>query len=423
MTESIKLADVYDKNLNFLIGSGASVGLFPTLALKIKDSFGSKHTIESLATLFDQTGDRAKHDYLFLHYYKTCIRLVQNYSPSDTDDEAKKKVLDNYEEFLRTILQILKRRRPLDKRCNLFTTNYDGCFVYAADNILKKGADDFVFNDGARGFRTRHLQAQNFNTYLCKTGVFERSQTSVPQVNLIHLHGSIYWKKSGSGVLVDYNAGLSQDLIGCEKLEESIDAFSSILGDEAKLIEDLNVVPLLPEDRDAFWNSYNSLPIVNPTKWKFHETVFEEHYYQMLRLLSYELEKPNSVLVTFGFSFADEHILNLIKRSLSNPSLQVYVCCYTMQQKEWLSQVFASYDNVVCIALDEGVMDFSAFNEKVFTTSASANTSSTQAAGHVDPFAVAPTSPSIPPLPDLSSFTSPSGFATATATHQPEQKA
>src|SRR5260221_9249952 len=44
------------------------------------------------------------------------------------------------------------------------------------------------------------------------------------------------------------------------------------------------------------------------TKWKFHETVYEEHYYQMLRLLSYELEKPNAVLITFGFSFADEHI-------------------------------------------------------------------------------------------------------------------
>ncbi|MBJ6874306.1 hypothetical protein JG625_18730, partial [Vibrio cholerae] len=34
-----------------------------------------------------------------------------------------------------------------------------------------------------------------------------------------------------------------------------------------------------------FWETYNKLPIVNPTKWKFHETVFDEHYYQMLRLM------------------------------------------------------------------------------------------------------------------------------------------
>src|SRR5260221_8105593 len=85
------------------------------------------------------------------------------------------------------------------------------------------------------------------------------------------------------------------------------------------------------------------------TKWKFHETVYEEHYYQMLRLLSYELEKPNAVLITFGFSFADEHILNLVMRSLSNPGLQVFVCCHTAQRYEAIREKFKSYRNVQCL--------------------------------------------------------------------------
>src|SRR5690606_18131416 len=84
---------------------------------------------------------------------------------------------------------------------------------------------------------------------------------------------------------------------------------------------------------DEFWSKYNEIPIVNPTKWKFHETVFEEAYYQILRHLSFELERPNSVLITFGFSFSDEHILNLVQRSLSNPSLTVYISCYNDFEK------------------------------------------------------------------------------------------
>lgn len=367
MSDSIKLVDVYDKNLNFLIGSGASVGLFPTLALKIRNAEGQPCTVETLATWLQREKKEAAHDFLFLHYYATCIKPVQDYHPSDDDPADHKKVLANYERFLRTILQVLQRRKPLDKRCNVFTTNYDGCIAYAADNILKKGADEFIFNDGARGFRRRYLQAQNFNTYLCKTGVFERTQTSVPQVNLIHLHGSIYWKKEHGGILVDYLSAAPASLVP-DGLKPALQAFSTDLANETKTVNDLQAVPLLPQTREAFWAAYNELPIVNPTKFKFHETVFDEHYYQMLRLLSYELEKPNTVLISFGFSFADEHLLNLIKRSLANPSLQVYVCCYSVGEKARLSALFRSHDNVCCIALEGDALDFEAFNDRIFTT-------------------------------------------------------
>ncbi|NOR62298.1 MAG: hypothetical protein GQ535_07395 [Rhodobacteraceae bacterium] len=50
--------DIYDKNLNFLIGSGASVGLLPTLELKLKQSGSTKqHTLETLATKFEDDED------------------------------------------------------------------------------------------------------------------------------------------------------------------------------------------------------------------------------------------------------------------------------------------------------------------------------------------------------------------------------
>ncbi|MNC15996.1 hypothetical protein D3C75_638400 [compost metagenome] len=120
--------------------------------------------------------------------------------------------------------------------------------------------------------------------------------------------------------------------------------------------------PLTQAQMDAFWTAYRRLPIVNPTKWKFHETVFEEHYYQMLRMLSFELERENSVLITFGFSFADEHILNLVKRSLSNPQLMVFVTCFNETEHARLSAQFADYANVACVAATDGPLTFDTFN-------------------------------------------------------------
>ncbi len=142
--------------------------------------------------------------------------------------------------------------------------------------------------------------------------------------------------------------------------------FSAALENQDAVLADLPAADFPDEALNAFWTQYKVMPIVNPTKWKFHETVYEEHYYQMLRLLSYELEKPNAVLITFGFSFADEHILNLVMRSLSNPRLQAFVCCYSAKSHAAMEDAFKGYRNVKCLVLpDDQKMDFTAFNEQV----------------------------------------------------------
>lgn len=365
MTDNINISDIYDKNINFLIGSGASFGLFPTLAVNIKGNDDSDQTIETLATSFDKDGRVSLHTSLFMHYYKTCIEPVMMFDLEEAKgDENKNKVIENYHSFLTTILSILQRRKR-DKKCNIFTTNYDGCFAHVADQIIQNGTDDFIVNDGSRGFSKRHLQAKNFSSFMCQTGVFERHYTEIPQINLIHLHGSAYWYQDNNNIRVSYIEKNSDRVIE-ENVFEGLVDFSSILMDENKNIDELPDIETSEENVNKFWDEYNKLPIVNPTKWKFHETVFEEHYYQMLRLLSYELEKPNSVFITFGFSFADEHILNLVKRSLANPSLQIFVCCFDQAEYENLSAAFELYKNVVCITID-GYLDFEAFNKKIFT--------------------------------------------------------
>jgi hypothetical protein len=242
-------------------------------------------------------------------------------------------VIENYTKFLKTILSVLRRRKE-KKVCNIFTTNYDGCIAHIADDIIKSGTNEFILNDGTRGFFRRYLHARNYNAYTLQSGVFDRYSTEIPQINLIHMHGSVYWRKEANSILVDYTKTYPTNVI--DNLIPDIRQFSTYLRDETKVIEDLKKLNIPVPNGEAFWKEYKSFPVVNPTKWKFHETVFEEHYYQMLRHLSYELEKQNSVLISFGFSFADEHILNLVKRSLSNPHLQVFLSCFNKDEYESL---------------------------------------------------------------------------------------
>lgn len=361
----ISIGDIYDKDVNFLFGSGASYGLLPTLQLQLSNgNGGERYTLEELATQFERDSDRRLIP-LFMHYYASCIRPAEQLTiQSAIATDLGKKVIKNYRIFLTTALEMVKRRKALDRRCNIFTTNYDGCLALVADELLKEGHTDFVLNDGARGFTRRILQARNFGSYLCQAGAFGRYQNSIPQVNLIHLHGSVYWSKASGTIQVDYDLSNREPLLDANAMA-ALQPFSDVLGHSNSTLAELQEPSFDNYALSVFWRNYEQVPIVNPTKWKFHETVYEEHYYQMLRLLSYELERPNAVLITFGFSFADEHIFNLVIRSLSNPGLQVFVCCFNKTEYKLMNEKFKGYRNVACLTLDEGVLDFTAFNEKV----------------------------------------------------------
>ncbi|PPU94290.1 SIR2 family protein [Xanthomonas albilineans] len=367
MFKSIDPGDIYNKNINILIGSGASAELFPTLALAIKKADGTNETIETLATNFEDSTEKLTP--LFMHYYNTCIFPVQTFDPKSVKSGPDKENLNNYETFLTTLLGLLDRRKDLNRKINIFTTNYDGCLAYTADSILTKGSHDFVVNDGTSGFHRRYLHPKNFNTFQCQAGVFERNNYGIPQVNIIHLHGSVYWSKSGEKIKVDYHNDfkniLTKSCIG------KLNKYSSFLTTNGNETKNIPHFPLSKKQMDTFWVKYKELPIVNPTKWKFHETVFEEHYYQMLRLLSYELEKPNSVLITFGFSFADEHILKLVQRSLSNPQLQTFICCYSESSADTMSGEFKPWKNVEVIRPPKELnIDFTNFNKYIFSLKA-----------------------------------------------------
>lgn len=65
------------------------------------------------------------------------------------------------------------------------------------------------------------------------------------------------------------------------------------------------------------------------------------------------MEKLNSVLFVFGFSFYDEHILDITKRALGNPTLSIYIFAFKAENVEKYREMFESFNNVNVIALKE----------------------------------------------------------------------
>ena len=329
--------EIYDKRINFLIGSGASFGALNTLSTEYTKG-GSKISFEDIASTLENSDKKDVARLMFSEKY--CKDIIE---PSYTMNyEDKTTVLENYIKWLEYIFFLLSAKKVNDaKRCNIFTTNYDLFIEYAANKIIEE-KKNCVFNDGGNGFFKRYLQAKNFNRQMVDVGVFDNFVTDIPMINLIKLHGSVSWKHTDDAICVDYS----------EKFPFDLPTLSKNYLDNTKTFEELSDIDVTDEDAkllDAFWNNYKKIPIVNPTKWKFNETVLEQHYYQMLRLLSYELEKKNVYLIVFGFSFKDEHIYDLVSRSLLNPDLTVIIFCFNQTDVADMTVKFGGYKNVFLV--------------------------------------------------------------------------
>jgi hypothetical protein len=129
---------------------------------------------------------------------------------------------------------------------------------------------------------------------------------------------------------------------------------------------------------EAFLNAYEEIPIVNPTKAKFRQTLLNQTHYELLRIYSNELEKENTVLFVMGFSFADEHIREITLRAAnSNPTLVIRIYAYDSKSRSEIRARFPDLNlrnnNVEVIGpltdkdrRDVFQYDLPTINEKVF---------------------------------------------------------
>lgn len=345
------IENLYGKNINFLIGSGASVGAIPTLATNYEKD-GKNLSIEEILT--EEKDNEDLRNLVYLYFYQ---KIIKTGFLENVEDPSINKVLKNYEKFLEQLIKFMYRENyQKEKRINIFTTNYDLFFERAADELV--GKYEFYFNDGSAGNITRTLSLKNYHKKIYHTGNFDNFNREIPIINLFKVHGSVSWKylDKENGIKVEYFKENKEDKFPVNEIDNSIlENLSAKQKDEIK------------NERENIRNKY---AIIFPEKEKFEKTLYEEYYYQFLRQLSYELERKNSILIVFGFSFADEHIAEMIKRACNNPTLQIFIFCYNKESNDSILKNLHLEEypsNITPVTPeDKGIIDFDIFLKKLF---------------------------------------------------------
>lgn len=175
-----------------------------------------------------------------------------------------------YKEFY---LKIVKKTRQVP--VNVFTTNYD---LYNENALDELG---FMYNNGFLGSAQRIFNPNSYNYVVVENlGLSRDVWKSVSNfINLYKIHGSINWIK--------------EERLGTDT--------PNILEKDIELIQSRN--------------KFDSL-MIYPTPQKDRTTLMVP-YSDLFRMMQNNLLKKNSILISLGYSFSDEHINRIILNALS----------------------------------------------------------------------------------------------------------
>lgn len=178
-------------------------------------------------------------------------------------------VLSFYRKFyMKTVAR--GRKNPI----NIFTTNYDLYNEQALDSL------SFPYNNGFVGTYKRTFNPASYKyAYVEDMNLSKNVWERVPNFyNLYKVHGSISWVKNDNKINeIDYKH-ISED-------------------------DTVMIYPTPLKDRTTLMTPYSDL----------------------FRSMETALLKKNSVLITLGYSFADDHINRLILNSLAIPTFKLVV--------------------------------------------------------------------------------------------------
>ncbi|WP_298221150.1 SIR2 family protein [Flavobacterium sp.] len=354
---------IQDSNLNFLVGSGLSVPYFSTLG-----------NVELLLTELndDITLNPDEKNIIRVSilgkYYDTVISQNPSIIDDTKIDANKTTVMENYKDFLVLLNTIVLKRKSsiLNKQVNLFTTNIDV--------FIEKALEDtqLEYNDGFYGRFKPVFSLTNFKKSLFKKSLHYDNTSEIPVFNLLKVHGSLTWKSENDKIVYSELKEIHEIKIKWDAVKTKVIDFAPT----DKLAHFIKEVKSKTIDStfEDFINTYDKLAVVNPTKEKFQDTILNLHYYELLRVLSNELEKENTILFIMGFSLADEHIREIVLRAAnSNPTLTIKIFAYDSPSKVDIEKnvkkgnTTIRYNNIEIIEPDSGVFyDFKTLNSNIF---------------------------------------------------------
>jgi hypothetical protein len=307
-------------NINFLVGSGASWPAIPSAGSVEKE----------IADLFDADNKDAAYEklYDFLSSVQWPTNRLINKIPGANDAST----VTNYKDYLGIIESILGERRTslLPKQATIFTTNYD---LFIEQESISYTAmrlnDGFVRVPSLTG-RCEYSTRTFFTTTSSAANLYNY-KVDIPCINLIKLHGSLSWEKDGEDILFSVKTGVPLPPTKTPKqVKEFVDRYAVVL----------------PETK------------------KFHTTLMDSTYYELLRIYANELDREGTLLVAFGFSFGDKHILDITRRALKNPTLKLVIFAFQAPDRDSFSKLFRDHNNVDIIEPGSLLrIDFPKFNE------------------------------------------------------------
>ncbi len=181
--------------------------------------------------------------------------------------------------------ELLKRilSRPLNlKRAKIFTTNYDLAIEKAMDEL------GIMYIDGFVGFHKRTLRPESYSydLYYPTTTTEGKVHRLEKVIHFYKLHGSLSW---------------------VEKKKDSVNIYG---------IEERNI--------EILGNKERGKVMVYPTPLK-KRLALDFPYSEIFRHFASTITQPQSVLITIGYSFGDEHINDIIYQALSISSFTLIV--------------------------------------------------------------------------------------------------
>jgi hypothetical protein len=306
-------------HINYLIGAGASFPAVPVAGV----------VEQEIAALFDNNEEQEARERMY--GFLAGLQQPTNDLISGAENAQNATTVKNYADCVGIIEVILTERRTdlLPKQATIFSTNYDLFVEKAALSYpalrLNDGFSRVPSLDGRMEYASR-----SFFTTTSNTGNLYSYKVEIPCINLVKLHGSLSWRKDGENILFSVH--------------------------EKALLEEERT----PQQVKEFVESY---AVVLPQTTKLRTTLMDSTYYELLRIYANELDRENTLLFAFGFSFGDDHILKITKRALKNPTLKLIVFAFDDASRQAYVTKFDGYNNVDIIAPDENAqIDFPAFN-------------------------------------------------------------
>lgn len=208
--------------------------------------------------------------------------------------QAETDGLMNHKTFIKRILS-----RPVNlRRTNLFTTNYDLTFEQAMDKL------GVIYVDGFIGGLKKYFHPESFNfDYYYPAATTEGNVSRMERVlHFYKMHGSLNWIQT--------------------KEKDTLNIYNIEKKDTEQLDAD-NV-------------------LIYPTPMKESDTIGFP-YSELFRRFANIIQQPQSVLITYGYSFGDAHINRIIYEALTIPSFQLLIVSYSWTES--IKQIYRQFIN------------------------------------------------------------------------------